>query len=770
MRHTRRNILPAILLATSAAVAAGDAAAVYRFEPGRDKPGPEWSHPTIAANPDGTRRFLGEFSGSDDVRLRLTGLRPHKLIRIRAELLMLRAVDGSSPTSGPDVWEWGVVDGPRLLQTTFGNCGVFSDNNEQAYPDAWGFGKHPAWTGSQEKQTLGYVTSWGSSDRTFNADSVYVIEAALPHTGPQLELYFRSHWTEPASGEAWGLGAVEVIADDDLATLSEAQARALVERIADPKADPIGAAAAVRELAAAGDAALPAIREAVGALPQQWVRRATQWIADLEDERWKVRAEATKQLKALGHRVAPLVRKALADSPSPEAKARLQIVLDAIDEAPQDTQRDVGTSRLIRCLEAIGSAGAGKLLLEIEQTSPSFMARCAARDAFLRSIHAEAARLLARANAHWSQGQDEAARNAARRAAAVATEHDPVAARAAARLLDRWQEVAAARRRIAEIGPAPAEAQAAEWLALHLAVLQDAEPVRQALEERALAGPAAELARAAVRPLDELDAAAALRLGGWYAEQARARPAFSRDLLTKAERLLDQAIALLVDDPDRRAAALDAYAIAAEALLNTRLQAGEAIDLLPLISGANDAVWGQVARTTEGIVLERAPTKAGILRLPLKAGSYEINLRLISQPPGLDLLLPCGDKRVGLVLNGFGGDRFVGVPGADAEPADPALHRAGTALSSRVQDLRVCARTAGDEAEILLDINRLPHLRYRGPLRTLGQESIEARFGNQSTPQLIKTGERVILVSATVRASDANATIATAPAEKVGDQ
>src|SRR5262249_34454070 len=96
--------------------------------------------------------------------------------------------------------------------------------------------------------------------------------------------------------------------------------------------------------AAAGDAALGRLASspgrAVPVLGKQLenaepvdTRRIERLIADLDDERFAVREQATRELEALAERAAPAMRKALAGKPSLEARRRLVALLDRLDGA-----------------------------------------------------------------------------------------------------------------------------------------------------------------------------------------------------------------------------------------------------------------------------------------------------------------------------------------------------------------------------------------------------------------------------------------------------
>src|SRR5262249_47714633 len=82
-------------------------------------------------------------------------------------------------------------------------------------------------------------------------------------------------------------------------------------------------------------------------------------VADLEDDEFDVREQATEDLKEAGHLAEAALRTALAKGPSLEGKQRIGKVLKSID--PPAPQR-LRFLRAVEVLEAIGSPEARKQL------------------------------------------------------------------------------------------------------------------------------------------------------------------------------------------------------------------------------------------------------------------------------------------------------------------------------------------------------------------------------------------------------------------------
>ena len=77
--------------------------------------------------------------------------------------------------------------------------------NNQAYPDAYPDGDHPAQTGAAEINTLGY---------SFYGDSVYQLSFTFPHSESSLVLEFSASGLQNVEDESWGLDNVEVQTTD----------------------------------------------------------------------------------------------------------------------------------------------------------------------------------------------------------------------------------------------------------------------------------------------------------------------------------------------------------------------------------------------------------------------------------------------------------------------------------------------------------------------------------------------------------------------------
>ncbi len=221
----------------------------------------EFSDGHIEFTHKGHRPMLGRF-GDDGFLFTLDELPPHEVAHVTVDLAFLNSWNGSSPIWGPDIWGCDEGDDRPLYDGTFSNCGFFSNNNEQSYPDLYplppGSESHPAWTGSAEHQTLGEMRRFAHSEPATPQDcsSVYHLDWTFPHTNPVLELRFTSKQHD--KNLRWAILGLHAEVVAQAPHLSAEAMRAALADLND--ADPVKADVALWRLAATGDAAVDALR------------------------------------------------------------------------------------------------------------------------------------------------------------------------------------------------------------------------------------------------------------------------------------------------------------------------------------------------------------------------------------------------------------------------------------------------------------------------------------------------------------------------------
>ncbi len=356
--HMIRNaaFFPAIFLvaaATSAAVAPAADRTVYSsdFEEEADD---RWSARQISTTPVGKRRFLGNF-GAEKVTLSLSDLPEHRLVRVSFDLLLIHTWDGSSQTYGPDVWELSVDRGQRLVYSSFTNCGFFSVNNAQSFPDNYPCKPHPGWTGAAEKQSLGY--SCGFPREQIPTDAVYHLDLLFPHGADSLRLNFLSHSKDTKENESWGLDNIKVQTIASVGHLPADEMNDCWQKLSG--SDPVAAFESVWKMTATDDQAVTFIRSKLVGPENSEPEIVEALLRDLDDDNYRTRERATKKLIELGAGVVPRLQRALAQTKSAEVKVRVRRVLQRFRTIPEPER--LQRERAMRVLEVIGSAKSRKL-------------------------------------------------------------------------------------------------------------------------------------------------------------------------------------------------------------------------------------------------------------------------------------------------------------------------------------------------------------------------------------------------------------------------
>lgn len=183
--------------------------------------GPEWSNSSTDTTP-GTAshspdKFLGQFTNQNIV-LTLDNLPlDHTEVRIEFDLYIIRSWDGNFDTDerGPDYWaidqgtvpvdpeDWDYI-------TTFSNWDPATGPN-QAYPDIYGVGDHPARTGAVENNTLGFLFDPGTGNIVL--DAVYHGDILYSHTDGTFIVTFGADHLQTITDESWGIDNVAVFLD-----------------------------------------------------------------------------------------------------------------------------------------------------------------------------------------------------------------------------------------------------------------------------------------------------------------------------------------------------------------------------------------------------------------------------------------------------------------------------------------------------------------------------------------------------------------------------
>ncbi len=126
---------------------------------------------------------------------------------------------------------------------------------------------------------------------------------------------------------------------------------------------------AVWALAADPRQALPLLKERLRPVPPADGKRVARLIADLDNDDFDVREEATRELTKLSG-AEPALRKAASGASSPEVRQRAQYALQAREEADPSPEW-VTTLRALEVLEQLGTPEARQLLRALAGGEPN---------------------------------------------------------------------------------------------------------------------------------------------------------------------------------------------------------------------------------------------------------------------------------------------------------------------------------------------------------------------------------------------------------------
>jgi hypothetical protein len=118
---------------------------------------------------------------------------------------------------------------------------------------------------------------------------------------------------------------------------------------------------AIRALVAAPGEAVPFLGQHLRPEPKPDPKQLARLIADLDAEQFTNREKAARELERLGRHAKPALRQALAGKPSPEARRRLEGILEKGEEAGLSPEELRGV-RAVEVLEYIGTTAARDVL------------------------------------------------------------------------------------------------------------------------------------------------------------------------------------------------------------------------------------------------------------------------------------------------------------------------------------------------------------------------------------------------------------------------
>jgi hypothetical protein len=253
--------------ATADVTATDEDKSVYSADFTAGRP-PEFSGGSIQTTRIGSRPMLGRF-GQQDVTCTLNNAPPHQFVHVIFDLAILNSWNGSNMHWGPDVWTCRADDGPELCRASFCNCGFFSNNNEQSYPDEFpipmGAASHPGWAGAAEHEDLGERNHFSNTSPEIDEDcsGVYHMDWTFPHKGSQLIMHFQA--INPQKIMRWGLLSFYAKVLDQTTPLTDAELNSAWADLSG--SDFVKANNAVWRLIAVGDQAVDFLQKQPNLIP-----------------------------------------------------------------------------------------------------------------------------------------------------------------------------------------------------------------------------------------------------------------------------------------------------------------------------------------------------------------------------------------------------------------------------------------------------------------------------------------------------------------------
>ena len=129
--------------------------------------------------------------------------------------------------------------------------------------------------------------------------------------------------------------------------------------------------AALWTLAAAPNQAVAFLKDRLRQAPRVKPDRLQELIQNLNDERFMVREEASRELAELGIEAEAALRAAFARTTTLEVRRRIQALLMALSPQRQVSRESIRLLRVIQILEQIGSPPARQVLTYLAEGAPA---------------------------------------------------------------------------------------------------------------------------------------------------------------------------------------------------------------------------------------------------------------------------------------------------------------------------------------------------------------------------------------------------------------
>lgn len=209
-----------------------------------------WSDTKTARESDDIPSAHGNFK-AQPVSVTTTGLKEHRMVRLRFRLILKGTWDGNRPDWGPDLLGCRVREGEQLFFSTFSTAGANSRYFTQSFPDDFPRADHLAFTGGTPLENTPFRISSPEHKAAFS-DVAYDFDATIPHRGDSLTLDFCPLFTDPnQDNQYWAIANFSCETAPDPTPLDAATLEKLWTDMADP--DSPKAVAAMWSFVAAGE-------------------------------------------------------------------------------------------------------------------------------------------------------------------------------------------------------------------------------------------------------------------------------------------------------------------------------------------------------------------------------------------------------------------------------------------------------------------------------------------------------------------------------------
>jgi len=320
-----------------------------------------WSASQFGVTPDGKRHFMGEFAKKSNTILRLHGLPPHRLVRVRFNLLLFQGPGESPNDREPDFWSLSDSNGDAFFRGSFEfPRPSHSPQPSQSFPDEFPI-THPAGTGAAERGTLG-AGAPRANDPDAASNMVYHLEIAFPQSEPDLELRFCAEFKDSQPQKAWAIENVTVEAVPDFVERSDKENRKLWDDLIGRNA--MDSWNALWRLAEGGPRTTAFVAQQLGA--QNADERALRLVHDLTAGDSLSREKVSALIDALAPSDFLLLNAALASPETPESlRPKLRKLIEdlTVESTPF-------LPRVTRLLRNLGAPDAKALLARLEIPPP----------------------------------------------------------------------------------------------------------------------------------------------------------------------------------------------------------------------------------------------------------------------------------------------------------------------------------------------------------------------------------------------------------------